>query len=455
MLTSLNKTRLNAALKNEPPRYLKPGAKSKIPKKKIEEARVRYGQDIRVNDQDRKQGAERMQKHDEEVAKKQSEKKAKMDEKRRELQELQAVQDADSDNEETQKKIEQLKAEMKVLQEEKTTNFSAGTPIDVLKAYADCHKVNQTFEACIGELALGPFAELLHESILCMSDTSGSMSGNGYWGAPAVETQTVAPIDACVALTAFFAMHAPVGWRNRYIQLNTNPYLQDVGKDLGHQPSFFEFCSYMRSHRYDFGSTNFEGVLEVLKTLFTGVNPKDLPKYFLMFSDNQFNKQVLVVNKKLTAAQQLRKLFVETMGFKEDDVPIFIFWNLAAHDNRPALASDEGIVMLSGFNPKMLLDLHTIVENAVSQEEFDELEAAFKAQDAALLAEAQLKAQALMDEQNRKKKVDTWTTIVKTLAGSEATVPFLTSVQDLIGHTLLDALDDAVDTSASGKEEAN
>jgi hypothetical protein len=440
MLTSLNKTRLDAALKNKPPRYLKPGAKSKIPKKKIEEARIRYGQDIRVNDPDRKQGAERMQLHDEEVAKKQVEKKAKMEEKRRELQELQAVQNADSADEETQKKIEQVKAEMQALQEEKTTNFSAGTPIDVWKAYTGANEVNPTYEACIGELALGPFAQLLQESILCISDTSGSMGNGAYWGAP--DIQKIEPIDVCAAMTAFFAMHAPAGWSNKFIQFAGRPFVRDVAKTLGHQPTFFEFCSYMLSHELraccDM-STNFEGVLEVLKSLFTGVSPKDLPKYLIVWSDMQFNQCVQLVNKQLTAAEQLRKLFVEIMGFSEDVVPIIVFWNLNAHDNRPAMASDQGVVMLSGFNPKMLLDLHMVVENAVPQAEIDAA------------------AQALLAEQNHKQKVDTWTTIVKTLAGSEATVPFLIAAQELIGHTLLDALDDeVVDASTSaGKEEAN
>lgn len=411
MLTSVNKMRLNDALKNKPPRYLKPGAKTNIPKKKLAELRQKYGNQKRVDDNDRDLCLERMEKHEKELTKKQEEKKAKLAALR---QKLNDVDDSD------QELKAELEAEMQALQEEKITNFSAGTPIDVLKAYRGCNDVNPTFESCIAELALGPFSNLLHESILCMSDTSGSMNKYGYNYVPFSEDNLAMPIDVCVAMTAFFAMHAPAGWRNRYIQLNTEPSIEDVEKVLGHQPSFFEFCKHMLSHRFDFGSTNFEGVLETLKTLFTGAESKNLPRYLIMFSDNQFNKQVRIENKGNTAAEQLRELFVDTMGFNETDVPIFIFWNLSDHENRPALASDQGVIMLSGFNPKMLLDFHTIVENSITQEELNNLEENLKA------------------EQEYNQKVNTWTTIVKTLAGSEATVPFLMEVHEHLEHTLLD-----------------
>lgn len=411
MLTSVNNMRLNDALKNKPPRYLKPGAKTNIPKKKLVELRQKYGNEKRFDYHDRDQCLKRVETHEKEITKKQEEKKAKLAELRQKLNDV-----ADSNPE---LKAE-LEAEMQELQEEKTTNFSAGTPIDVLKAYHGCTDLNPKFESCIAELALGSFSNLLQESILCMSDTSGSMNGYGHNLSPLSANNVAKPIEVCVAMTAFFAMHAPAGWRNRYIQLDTEPSIEDVEKVLGHQPSFFEFCNHMYSHRFDFGSTNFEGVLETLKTLFIGAEPKNLPKYLIMFSDNQFNKQVKIGNKGKTAAEQLRELFVGIMGFNETDVPIFIFWNLSNHNNRPALASDQGVIMLSGFNPKMLLDFHTIIENSVTQEELNNFEENLKA------------------EQEYNQKVNTWTTIVKTLAGSEATVPFLTEVHEHLKHTLLD-----------------
>lgn len=394
MLTSVNKLRLDNTFKNKPPRYFN-SHNSKIPKQKIEEAKKKYGSANRFESEDRKLCQIRYEKYEEEVKIKQKEKADKLQELKEKMQE--------SNNPE---ELQKMQEELQKIKDEKVTNFAAGTPIDILKAYGNSFEPNSTYESCITELALGKFADLLDLGILCVSDTSGSMSST--------VSGDIQAIDVCTAMTAFFAMHSQ--YANKFIQFAGKPYVRDVQAALNKKPTFIEFCKYMFDNQINDTSTNFEAVLEILKQIFTGVQAVNLPKYIIFWSDMQFNMCVQVHNQGLTAAQQLKNLFND-LGFSEEDVPTIVFWNLNFHDNRPALASDQGIVMLAGFNPQMLIDLDTIINNSMPESEF------------------KLNQKAIQEEQIKKKQIDTWTTLVQTLISSQATVPFLTEIKDGIGHS--------------------
>lgn len=430
MLTSANKLRLNDTLRNKPPRYLKPHAKTKIPKPIVEKMRAKYGTETRLDEQDRKLCDQHYTQYEEKVQKMQQEKMEKMAALKKKLAESKSSQN----DEETKK----LQEELQELQAEKTTNFNAATPVDVYQAYAatDSNKntnywgwgggssklvANQMYEACIQELIMGKLADLSELNILSICDTSGSMFGGYGYGS---KKPTASPIEVCIAMAAFFAMSAPEGWKHKFIQFDTNPYIRDMRKEyVTDEPKFVDYINFMRNNSVNVQSTNFEGVLLLLRDLFKGANPKDLPRYVVFWSDMQFNQAVRSINKNKTASEQIKSLFVEQLGFKEEDVPTIIFWNLNSHDNRPATASDEGVVMLSGFNPQMILDLHNVVENAVPQ------------------AEADAAAQAAKELEQKKQAVNTWTSIVKILCSSEATVPFLEDVKEEVAHTLLDQVE--------------
>lgn len=447
MLTSQNRLRLDETLTGKLPRYLKPHARStaakQMTKKRLGEMRAKYGATDRLVDDDRRECAERYKKYQEELAKKQAEKKEKLEELRKKRA-----------NAKTDEEREALDKEISVVVSEKTANFSAGNPIEVLKAYENVRRVNPAFEACIQELGMGAMANLAKIPILCISDTSGSMYG-GYGGVSDLPYQ---PIEVCVAMTAFFAMFAPEAWRNRFIQFSTEAYVQDLVKELKHEPSFFEFCEFMKSHQVNTQSTNFESVLGLLETLFRGAKKEDLPKYLIFWSDMQFNSAVQSFNRGLTAGQQLKKLFVERLGFAESDVPTIVFWNLNAYDNRPALASDEGVVMLSGFNPKMILDLDGVINSAITPEEFKKMEAELIKQEEELKkknkeeadrmrAEIEQKRRELYELQEKERKVNTWKTLVQILSTNQATLPFLTALAETtqFKHTLLTEIEPAVE----------
>jgi hypothetical protein len=413
MLTSVNKLRLDATLTGAMPRYLNSShhtrsatskAQKQMPKARLAELRKKYGTDRLDGDEDRQNCADTYKKYLQRVVDLQKEKARKMEE-------LQTnIASSTTSVEDKQKMIDELLT----LQQAVTINFGAGTPVDVWAAYdtsSTCDNV--AYEACIRELGLGKLAGLTNLRCLCVADTSGSMSTliEGH--------QSIQRIDVCVAMTAFLSMFAPKEWRHKFIQFAGTAHVRSLQNVLGREPSFREFCLFISEHKIHDMTTNFESVLNTLNVIFKDVSKDDLPKYIIFWSDMQFNQAVSVGYNSLTAGQQLKKLFVEKLGFLEEDCPTMIFWNLADHSNRPALASDDGVVMLSGFNPKMLLDLDAVIASAVSSEEM------------------KVHLNQEMENALRETTVNTWSSLVKILSTNEATVPLLKAIYEQLPHELL------------------
>jgi len=395
MLTSTNKLRLNDCLKNLPPRYLKNKSNTNIPRKKVNYLRTKYGTETRYSTNDRIKCAQKYEEHEEKVLQKQKEKEERIQQIKNKMKL--------ASKEEQEKLQEQLEKEI----ESSTLNVNTTTPIDIYKSY-DGNTENPMYEACFRELIITKYAKLADIPILCIADTSGSMySTYGRSG-------SIVPIQASISLTAFVASTAPKLWRHKFIQFASEPYIIDMRQSTDkEEPSFFDYMKFMKNHQINTSSTNFEGVLNIMAQLFKDANKENLPKYLLFFSDMQFNEAVSGQWSNMTAGEQVKKLF-QDLEFNEEDVPTIVFWNLNAQSNRPAQATEDGIVMLSGFNPKMLEDLDTIVENAPTPEQYQEI----------------------LEKEQTMKKVNTWKTVIGILSSSKATVPFLESIQKIVGHEL-------------------
>ncbi len=310
-----------------------------------------------------------------------------------------------------------LQEELDELVSENTTNFEAGNPVDVYNAYEGANEENPIYEACIKELSLGKFANLANIPCLTVADTSGSMYNGQQWGYEGSTKDT--PISQCIALTAFFASNAPSTWRHKFIQFAGNPFIRDMVKELGtNDPSFYQYIQFMKTHQIHDTNTNFERVLDLIyEELFTNVQKEDLPKYLIFFSDMQFDQAVRVDRENMTPGDQVRQMFVE-LGFTEDDAPTVVFWNLNDSDNRPARATDDGIVMLSGFNPQMLLDLDNLIQNSPcpTEEEYQKM---------------------LLDD----KAINTWKILVNTVLSTDNNIEFLEELSEIVDHTLLGEID--------------
>lgn len=209
-----------------------------------------------------------------------------------------------------------MQEELATLQETKTTNFNANLPIDVYRAYSDLgsNVADPTLESCIIELIIGKLANLANIPALCVADTSGSM-----YGCFNTNNNLPKPIEVCISMTAFFAMTAPDLWKNKFIQFSDTSYIVDMETTYGSNPTFFDYIKYMKEHQVNAGSTNFESVLSVLEQLLLGESPNTLPKYLIIFSDMQFNQAIRVNYTNLPAGKQLKQLFIEKLGYSEND----------------------------------------------------------------------------------------------------------------------------------------
>lgn len=475
MLTTVNKLRLDNAMKNKLPRYIQSNSNLHIPRGRLNELKAKYGKEKRFeHDKDRDDCKQRVEEYEKAIIAKAIEKKAKQAELEKRKQELlsQGGSASASAAAGTAAEIEEIEKEMAELAAEKLLNFNAGTPVDVYKAYVGNNRQlgddaveNLMYEACIMELMTGKLAELAQIPILCIADTSGSMYSMCTMTGDDVKTD-ITPIQMCIAMTAFFAKSAPEGWKHRFIQFSEQAFVVNLAQQLNKEdPSFFDYIKYMQNHPVNAGSTNFESVLNQLRILFAKADGVVLPKYVLWHSDMQYNQATgahnlyaRYIHHKAVAqggakggaeeeeeeaepsnvsntppGELLRKLFIEELGYTKEQVPIIVFWNLNCHDNRPALATDENIIMLAGPNPKLLIDINSVVENAVPQSVFDQV------------------LEEQKEKSNQQNRINTWNTFVQVLASSEATVPFLEDVQLLIGHTLCDNDETGVTGSSSGK----
>jgi len=393
ILTSSNKLRYDRCFKNLPPRFLI----SKSNKQAYSKYSKKYSSslEIRSETEDRKAAAERYYKYEKEVEEKQRIKWKKMRELKNKINE-------NPDNE--------LEKELMELEDEKIMNFSTGTPVDVLKAYNGEEGENTMYENCIREMMLGSYSKLADLKCLCVVDNSDSMT----WDLESKER----PIDICLALSSFISMSSCEPYKNKFIQFASKSFVVDLQEKLNKEElSFYDHFNYMKNHDYVGCSTNFEAVLGSLKLIFEGANENSLPKYVLFFSDMQFDEAINTSDMKMSAGEQMKKLFND-LGFSKS--PTLVFWNLAEHDNRPAVATDDDIVMLSGYNPKMLLDLDSIINNSISQSEYNA-------------------RQEYYNEKIREDaKINTWKTLTGILSSSESTVNFLEELKKLLKFNLLD-----------------
>lgn len=469
MMTSVNKLRLNDAIKNELPRYIKTGRSKHIPAAKIQYLKETvYGKEKRFEDsKDRDDCKKKMEEYEAFVSEKLKEKQKKMEELRNKRDELLKKRNADSQDSE----LDEINKQLEELASEKTTNFDAGTPLDVYFAYekGGITHDNPTYENCIMELITGKLHELAQIPILCVADTSGSMY-TSYGTSRISDMNNITPISMCMAMTAFFAKAAPEAWKHRFIQFSGESYVINLATTLNKEnPSFLDYIKYMKSHQVNAGSTNFMSVVNQLRLLFTKNNNEEgndiiLPKYLVWFSDMQFDvatgahQQYGVENIEqmnttgLAAGEMLEKLFIDELGYTKEETPTVIFWNLNCHDNRPAVATHDKMIMVAGNNPQIIVDIDKVVDNAASfaeySSEYEKIKAEGEKIRKEMEAERQKQYQKQREEQLKKQRVDTWKTIVQVLASSEATVPFLEDMKrcKYLEHTLVDELNDLNDS---------
>lgn len=221
---------------------------------------------------------------------------------------------------------------------------------DLVRQYLKegCHKVNPMIEAQFGAIVDG--MKLLAEvNILVVPDTSGSMTSfNGV------------PRDVATGLSAIFASSLPKALRHKCISFSSRPSVFDLSKINGGNPTLFDYIKYFDTHSI-IENTNIKSTIDLISQLMADQDFKlDM---ILFITDTQFDG--ITTDRSFTAGEYCKQKLPGTLVG---------FWNVNGvyTETLPAEPSENGVIMVSGFNAKMLESILDTVK-AASEISFEDL----------------------------------------------------------------------------------
>lgn len=185
---------------------------------------------------------------------------------------------------------------------------------------------------------------------IALVDVSGSMSCSAGAGTG------VTCMDIAIFLGYIVAKLADLTWRDRIITFDTNPKWFSIADCEEHYSAFTKIKSAPWG-----GSTDFEKALDLilLLALDTKLEQKDMPQFFFVFSDMQFD-QARGANGYYGKAPAnpwatVHEIMTKKWAAHNYKLPTMIYWNL--NGNAPGFVVSEdtpGTIMVSGFSPSML-----------------------------------------------------------------------------------------------------
>lgn len=193
--------------------------------------------------------------------------------------------------------------------------------------------------------------------VLPMIDVSASM--NCPLGT--VNPSAFKCMDISIALGLYIADKQQGAFKDMFLTFSTTPSLDVLTGDLASKVQQLK-------HAHWGGSTDilkaFELTLEYAVT--NAIPAQEMPDYILILSDMQFDAadSLLVRRLRQSGKQRNKQKHVPATGldlikhrFEECGylTPKLVFWNLnAAYGNAPALSSDKGVVLISGYSPAIM-----------------------------------------------------------------------------------------------------
>lgn len=171
---------------------------------------------------------------------------------------------------------------------------------------------------------------------LVLCDVSGSMTSTRISG-------STTPLDVAISLSLLLAESLPEPFRNRVLTFTDVPHFHEVrGETL--------LARYQSLLSADWGMTTniqaaFDAVLAQAKKAESGFA---MPEALIVLSDMEFN---VADRKGLTNHEAMKRKF-EAAGIR---MPTLVYWNLNGRaGNLPAKGQDAGVVLVSGFSPKIV-----------------------------------------------------------------------------------------------------
>jgi hypothetical protein len=196
---------------------------------------------------------------------------------------------------------------------------------------------------------LDSMSNLDNYNVLLVPDTSASM------GEPKNLPKAVA-----IGLSALFASLLPKALRHKCIAFSDRPYIFDLSSINGGNPKLVDYINYFEKHSI-VSNTNIQSTIDLISGL---VNRNSCKLDLILFiSDCQFDR--MTTAPRFSAGEYCKSKIPGTQ---------IAFWNVNGIylDSLPAEPSETGVVMLSGFNQKMLLSLMDTI-NVASQIDVTEL----------------------------------------------------------------------------------
>jgi len=243
-------------------------------------------------------------------------------------------------------------------------------------------KVNPLIEAQFSAMQ----DTLTLNNILVVPDTSGSMSSycSGL------------PKMVAIAFFALFASSLPKELRHKGISFSKYPRVFDLSEINGGNPTLLDYIKYYEQHEI-VQNTNIQAVIDLVDEMLAETSCKlDM---ILFISDSQFD--CIVTNQSFTAGEYIKSKprLAETLC---------AFWNVNGEcvESLPASPSENGIIMVSGHNQKMMENIMDVVK-AASLISFEDLQ--MQREEAKRLF--QLEEMQRIEAEEEKRNINTFQTI--------------------------------------------
>lgn len=191
-------------------------------------------------------------------------------------------------------------------------------------------------------------AEVSNLNVMPVLDTSGSMV------ITITKDNNVSALDICLSLGVYFSMLQKGNFKDYVIAFD------DISRFIRLSGSYLDRLKTILKEKDFMGSTNFQSVINLILKVRKN-NPEidinEYPDAYLVISDMQFNEvnsnSYANLNNKNNTNHSVGVAKLKEAGLKE---PLFIWYNVSPYgnDNFQNHKNDNGVVMLSGFDPSIV-----------------------------------------------------------------------------------------------------
>jgi len=196
---------------------------------------------------------------------------------------------------------------------------------------------------------------LAEKNVLVVIDTSRSMHEKN-------SNSDVAPRDVAIGLAAIFSSLLPPALRHKCIAFSNRPTVFDLSRINGGNPKLFHYINYFNENEI-VANTDIKLTIDLVSKV---MRNQDFKLDMILFiTDTQFDD--ITTDRRFTAGEYFKLMLPKTLCG---------FWNVNGvyTETLPAEPSENGIIMVSGFNAKMLDSIFDTV-NAASEISFEDLKA--------------------------------------------------------------------------------